>query len=135
MRHYKRMPFRHLFAATALAASAFVATAPVHAAPPTPTATAIEIDGLFAALLKSGCEFSRNGSWYKPAEASQHLQRKYDYLLRKNLVPTTEAFIDRAATKSSVSGQTYRVRCAGQAEVNSKDWFSEQLQLLRQKNQ
>lgn len=112
-------------------AAALIAAAPVHA--DTPTTTAIEIDGLFAALLQSGCEFSRNGSWYSAKQASQHLQSKYDYLLKKKLVPNTEAFIERAASQSSMSSKPYLVRCPGQPEVRSKQWFGEQLQKIRAK--
>ena len=49
-----------------------------------------------------------------PAEGEgigEHLQRKYDYLLKKSLVDTSEQFIQRAASKSSVSGKPYRVKC------------------------
>ena len=116
------------FAKAALAA-ACLAAAPAHAAPQ--AATAIEIDGLFSALLTSGCEFNRNGNWHSAKQASQHLQGKYDYLLKKKLVPNTEAFIERAASQSSVSSKPYLVRCPGQPEVQSKQWFSEQLQQLR----
>ena len=96
-----------------------------------PTTTAVEIDGLFSALLQSGCEFNRNGSWHSAKQASQHLQGKYDYLLKKNLVPNTEAFIERAASQSSMSSKPYLVRCPGQPEVNSKQWFTDQLQKIR----
>lgn len=115
----------------AWAAAALIAAAPVHAT--TPTATAIEIDGLFSALLQSGCKFSRNGSWYSAKQASQHLQGKYDYLLKKKLVPNTEAFIERAASQSSMSSKPYLVSCPGQPEVHSKQWFTEQLQKIRAK--
>ena len=97
----------------------------------TPTTTAVEIDGLFSALLQSGCEFNRNGSWHSAKQASQHLQGKYDYLLKKNLVPNTEAFIERAASQSSMSSKPYLVRCPGQPEVSSKQWFTDQLQKIR----
>ena len=90
-----------------------------------------EVQGLFQALQKSGCEFSRNGNWYNATEASGHLQRKYEYLQNKNLVPNTEAFIERAASQSSMSGKPYRVRCAGKAEEDSKAWFTRQLQVQR----
>lgn len=115
----------------ACVAAALVATAPVYGN--TPTTTAIEIDGLFSALLQSGCEFSRNGSRYSAKQASQHLQGKYDYLLKKKLVPNTEAFIERAASQSSMSSKPYLVRCPGLPEVRSKQWFTEQLQQIRAK--
>ena len=92
--------------------------------------TKADIAALIGALKNSGCEFSRNGSWYDSAKAAAHLQQKYDYLLKKNLVPTTAAFIERAGSQSSMSGKAYQVRCAGQAPVNSADWLNAQLKQL-----
>ena len=53
-----------------------------------------------------------------------------EYLLKKNLVDTSELFIQRAASKSSVSGKPYRVKC-GALELDSAVWFDMQLQRLR----
>ena len=89
-----------------------------------------EITGLMDGLAKSGCQFQRNGDWHDAADARAHLQRKYDYLLKKNLVDTSELFIQRAASKSSVSGKPYRVKC-GALELDSAVWFDMQLQRLR----
>ena len=91
------------------------------------TATSREITSLFTTLQASGCEFNRNGSWYNATKASEHLKRKYDYLVKKNLVDSTESFIARAATESSMSGKAYQVRCPGKAAVDSKAWFQDQL--------
>ena len=93
--------------------------------------TTQEVGQLFAALKHSNCEFSRNGSWYNAEKASEHLQRKYDYLLKKRLVTTTESFIDLAATKSSMSGKPYQVRCGKTAAVSSNSWFKSQLNAVR----
>lgn len=90
-----------------------------------------EISKLMDALADSGCQFQRNGRWYGAAEARSHLQRKYDYLQKKNLVASGEQFIARAATESSMSGKAYRVRCPGQPEQASASWFGEQLRRLR----
>ena len=113
--------------------AAFVVTLllPLEAgAAPSPQA-AREIAGLMDALSSSRCEFNRNGAWHDAARARAHLQRKYDYLLKKNLVDTAEQFIDRAASRSSISGKAYRVRCPGKAEQDSAAWFRAQLRLLR----
>ena len=102
------------------------------AAAQTPSAkTTQEVGQLFAALKQSNCEFSRNGSWYTAQKASEHLQRKYDYLVRKHLVTTTESFIELAATKSSISGKPYQVRCGKTAPVPSSSWFNSQLNAVR----
>ncbi len=90
-----------------------------------------EIAGLMDALSGSGCRFQRNGSWHDAAEARTHLQRKYDYLLKKDKVDSAEQFIDRAASRSSMSGRAYRVLCGGK-EQDAGNWFNGQLKRLRE---
>lgn len=92
-----------------------------------------EITQLIGSLDGSQCQFQRNGSWYGPADARAHLQRKYDYLLKKDMVDTAEQFIERAASQSSMSGKAYRIRCPGQPEQTSAAWFGARLQALRQR--
>jgi len=94
-----------------------------------------EISHLFSYLDKSGCDFFRNGSWYKSSEASAHLQRKYEYLLGKGLVSSAESFIDRAATASSISGTPYQVRCGNAPAVESGPWFKAELVNYRKTGQ
>lgn len=93
--------------------------------------TKTEIAHLFSYLENSGCQFNRNGTWYAPTEAAAHIQKKYDYLLEKDLLTTAESFIDKAATESSMSGKPYAVKCAGQAAVPSAIWFNAELQKYR----
>ena len=90
-----------------------------------------EIASLFTALEQSGCKFNRNGTWYGAKKAADHLRRKYDYLLKKDRVTTTESFIDQAASKSSISDKPYLVRCGSNASVESKAWFTTELIRLR----
>jgi hypothetical protein len=90
-----------------------------------------EIDALIDALDDSGCQFWRNGSWHDGAEAREHLQRKYDWARRRQLAGSAEDFIERAASRSSLSGKPYRVRCPGQPEVDSAQWFRNVLRRIR----
>lgn len=90
-----------------------------------------EIKGLMDALSASSCEFQRNGTWHGRDEARKHLQRKYDYLLKRNLADTAEQFIERAASKSSISGRAYQVRCPGQPVQPAATWFRTKLDALR----
>jgi hypothetical protein len=90
-----------------------------------------EIKHLIAHLGASGCQFYRNGSWYDSERAVSHLNRKYEYLLKRGLVPDAEAFIERAATQSSVSGKQYLVRCGNAPEVPSARWLREELEKYR----
>ncbi|MFG6109766.1 YfeK family protein [Stenotrophomonas nematodicola] len=92
-----------------------------------------EIAGLIGALDGSNCRFQRNGSWPDAAEARAHLQRKYDYLLKKDKVDTAEQFIERAASQSSMSGKPYRIACPGQPEQTAAVWFGARLTALRQR--
>ena len=104
----------------------------VAAAQQAPSAqTGREVEQLFVALKQSGCTFYRNGSWHEADEAGAHLRRKYDYLLKKGHVASTEAFIDLAASKSSMSGKPYLVKCGSAAPMQSKLWFNGKLRELR----
>ena len=95
-------------------------------------ATRREVAHLFAHLAKAGCQFQRNGTWHDARQASEHLQQKYDYLLKKGLAPTAEAFIERAGSQSSMSGKPYEVRCGTAAPVRSADWLKAELARYRQ---
>ncbi len=105
-----------------------IASTQAHAAPS--AHTQVEIRQLMDGLSDSRCQFQRNGTWYDGRAARAHLQRKYDYLLKRDLVDTAEQFIDRAASRS-MSGRAYRVRCPGQAEVDAAAWFGQRLKALR----
>ena len=96
------------------------------AAEPSPVAKQ-EISHLMSYLEGSGCEFNRNGNWYGTADAVDHINQKYEYLLSKGLVTTAEDFIARAASESSMSGRPYQVRCAGAAPVESGGWLKAEL--------
>jgi hypothetical protein len=100
------------------------------AAPPAPAVQA-EIDGLLGRLEASRCEFNRNGSWYPAAEAKTHLLRKLKYLQDRDMVQTTEQFIELAASGSSMSSQPYLVRCGSDVPIQSGKWLRSQLQLMR----
>ena len=90
-----------------------------------------EIEHLLGYLAISDCMFNRNGKWYAGVQAVEHLRHKYDYLLKKDLVTTAESFIELAATRSSVSGKPYLVRCGSAAPMESGEWFRKELERFR----
>ena len=90
-----------------------------------------EINFLLSYIGSSGCEFYRNGTWSDSKTAQTHLRGKYNYLVARNQINTTEDFIERAATESSLSGQSYKVRCHGSATVPSKQWLRDELTRIR----
>jgi len=101
----------------------------LQAAPP--PAARQEIAHLIAHLGASGCSFQRNGSWHDAAQAAKHIQRKYDYLLKRDLVTSSEDFIARAASESSLSNKPYQVRCGGNPPVASAAWLKAELATYR----
>lgn len=104
----------------------------IAAAPPTaPTTEQREIAGLIDALGRSGCRFERNGSWHDAMQARAHLQRKYDWLRKRGKAGTAEQFIERAASRSSVTGRAYHVQCPGKPTLDSARWFRAVLAALR----
>jgi hypothetical protein len=99
------------------------------AAPPATTQT--EVRYLLGFVEGSGCEFYRNGSWFDSKKSRAHLQSKYDFLAASNQIGTAEDFIDKAATKSSMSGQPYAVRCQDGVIIHSAEWLREALACYR----
>ncbi len=98
-----------------------------------PSATAQrEIDGLLRAVGGSGCHFLRGGTAHPAAKAQQHLQKKYSHLAKRNMLVLAEDFIDKAATRSSMSGEPYAIRCGESPPVPSDEWLRARLQAIRQ---
>lgn len=94
---------------------------------------AVEIECLLSKIGTSECQFYRNGIWHNGAEAQAHLKKKYTYLHERALAETAEEFIANAATKSSVSGEPYQIRCGSRSPVPSAQWLRGELQRLRTK--
>jgi hypothetical protein len=101
----------------------------LQAAPP-PIAQA-EINYLLEFVEHSGCEFFRNGTWYDAKTARAHLKSKYELLSASDRISSTEDFIDKAATSSSLSGRPYQVRCGGGEPITSAQWLREALNRYR----
>ena len=101
-------------------------------AAPEPKAQA-EIAHLLDYVATPGCQFNRNGSWHDGTEAKSHLQKKYDYLVKRKLVTNAESFIARAATESSMSGKPYQVKCGDGKVVASSAYLTEELKRFRGK--
>jgi len=91
----------------------------------------VEVEFLLGFVEESGCDFYRNGTWHTPAQARAHLREKYEFLAARGLVHSTEDFIEKAASKSSLSGEPYQVKCKGGAAVNSGPWLHAELERFR----
>ena len=86
-----------------------------------------EVNFLLAYVEQSGCEFYRNGTWHDPKTARAHLRDKYQYLVARNQIKSTEEFIEKAATESSFTGRPYAARCNGGASEPSSQWLRREL--------
>lgn len=90
-----------------------------------------EIDSLLLSVGSSGCEFIRGGKAHNALEAQRHLQQKYEYLATRDKLNSTEDFIVKAATRSSMTGEAYAIRCSGQPQQASDEWLKARLKDLR----
>jgi hypothetical protein len=94
--------------------------------------TADEIAYLLNYIRESPCTFIRNGSEYDGAAAADHVQAKYEHF--KDEIKTAEDFIDRAATKSLLSGEPYQVQCGSAARIEAAGWLLDVLHSYRDKH-
>ena len=86
-----------------------------------------EVSHLLGFIASSGCSFNRNGNWSDSAKAEAHVRTKYDYLARNDEIASAGDFIEKAASKSSLTGSAYQVKCGGNPPVASRAWLSEEL--------
>jgi hypothetical protein len=117
--------------ALALALALGLAIAPVARAQ-VPEIVLQEVNHLLRYIRDSGCDFKRNGSWkYDSKAAEVHVRGKYEFLVRMGRIDTTKDFIDGAASKSSLSGEPYEIRCGGNLPVVTSLWLNDELARYR----
>lgn len=90
--------------------------------------TGQEVDYLINFVANSGCTFYRNNSAHDSVDAAEHLRSKYKQ--GRLWVNSTQQFIDRIASGSSISGKPYHVECPGK-EQSSADWLEQALEQYR----
>ena len=89
-----------------------------------------EIDFLLDTVVSSHCLFIRNGKEYSAPEAREHLQMKRKR--GKRHYSDTEEFIEKIASKSSLSGKDYLIQCGEAPQQTANEWFSALLQKYRE---
>ena len=92
--------------------------------------TEIEIDFLLTTVGDSGCSFRRNDVTHSSRDAEVHLRMKYRR--GKRYASTTENFIKRLASGSSMSKKPYLILCGDAEPVPTGDWFLERLREYRE---
>jgi len=87
-----------------------------------------KIEKLINYIEKSEALFIRNGTEYPAKEAADHLRMK-----RKkagNKVKTAKDFIDLIASKSSMSGEAYKMKFKNGATINTRDMLNNELRKI-----
>ncbi len=93
------------------------------------SATEAEIAHLMTTIGTSNCVFVRNGKRHSARDAEAHIRSKYRRA--KRYATTAELFIERLASKSSMSKKPYWMECPGDEPVQSGDWLSAELERFR----
>jgi hypothetical protein len=88
-----------------------------------------EIDHLLEAIGNSGCVFIRNGTHHDAKKAEEHLRMKYER--GRRYATSAEVFIDRLASKSSMTRKLYMMECPGAKAEPSGDWLVRRLEAFR----
>ena len=88
-----------------------------------------EIDYLLSTIGSSDCAFIRNGKRHSAQDAEAHLRMKYKR--GKRYAPTSEKFIERLASKSSMSDKPYYIECESEEKVPSGVWLMKRLNQYR----
>lgn len=91
-----------------------------------------KIDFLIEEVSKVEGTFIRNGTEHTPKEASKHLNMKLNNALNSWFTPnkkdwTALMFIEKIATKSSLSGEFYLIKLKDGTTVKSGLWLKNKL--------
>ncbi len=90
-----------------------------------------EISHLLNYVKTTQCVYIRNGSEHNGQEAAKHIKSKYDYF--ESDISSAEDFIRLSATKSTISGTKYYIKCPGSPKIESGQWLLEELGRYRKK--
>lgn len=93
-------------------------------------ANEFEIKHLMKFIEQSDCMYVRNGEEHTAKDALEHIKKKYDYFLDD--IKTAEDFIRLSASKSTISGKPYTVKCKEQPTITSEEWLMQELIRMRQ---
>jgi hypothetical protein len=96
-----------------------------------PPAVQEEAAYLIVFVEGSGCAFYRNGTAYDSVRAAAHLRQKYAAVDVTGAIKSAEMFIDKVASRSSMTGWPYEVVCTGHPRIAVADWLREALARFR----
>lgn len=84
-----------------------------------------KINYLLNELVKSNAVFIRNGEEFSGQEAKAHMEKKLSYA--GNKIQTADQFIEKIATKSSITGNLYYVKLTDGTIMESSKWLKQKL--------
>jgi len=97
----------------------------------------VKINYLLSEINQVNGVFVRNGTEYPPDKAVAHLRMKLDNALDSWFSPsqdkwTVEMFINKIASKSSLSGKAYQIKLKNGQTTNAADWLYDKLEQQQQ---
>ena len=85
-----------------------------------------KIERLMAAVKElKGAVFIRNGGEHSAGDAVEHMRRKWER--GKKEITTAREFVEKAGSKSSISGEAYRIRFEDGREVTAEEFLLKKL--------
>ena len=84
-----------------------------------------KIERLLDVVRTTNIVFIRNGEEHTGPDAEQHLRGKWKLAVKE--IATARDFISKLASRSSTTGEEYRVRLADGSELPSGDWLTARL--------
>lgn len=85
------------------------------------------IQGLLEAIESSQAMFERNGQLHSAQDAKHHLERKWKQAKRWRFQReeiTAQEFIEKIASRSSMSGKDYYIILSDGTRLTMTDWFT-----------
>ena len=87
---------------------------------------------LLNSIVELDAVFIRNGSEHPPEQAVEHLRMKLERAQNSWFAPnkeawTAELFIEKIASKSSISGKAYQIRFKNGKTVTAREWLKKKL--------
>jgi hypothetical protein len=88
-----------------------------------------KIERLIASIRElKGAVFVRNGGEHSAADAVEHMRRKWER--GKKEITTAREFIAKAGSRSSLSGEAYRIRYSDGREVTAEEFLRKELEKM-----
>ncbi len=91
--------------------------------------TDTEIKFIMDHVKNSSFIFIRNGKEHSAEDAYKHMMKKYKYF--KDKINSAEKFIELTLTKSTMTGEKYKIKLSESKIILSQDYFLEKLKLFR----